>query len=166
MRVFFLLGIALFAALAAGCQPRQAFPDRCAGVWSGTMQIFRQGVVVDSVPLLLTIAPEKPGVWLWKTAYLSEKQPLVKDYRLLEQDAEKGGYLTDEGDGLLLHDYVCGNKMYSLFETGGLMLTATYELLGEALIFEVTAGKKVAAAAAEVGNFQLLSVQRAVLRRR
>jgi hypothetical protein len=70
--------------------------------------------------------------------------------------------VTDEGGGLELTDYLVGNKLYSVFETGGFLLTSSYELLGDHLIFEVTSGKKETATHSEVATYATDNLQRVI----
>ncbi len=62
-------------------------------------------------------------------------------------------------------DYLVGNKLYSIFETQGVMLTASYELRGEQMIYEVTSGKKETVTHPQVTTFGTTSVQRVNLTR-
>ena len=86
------------------------------GVWEGTMYIMAQGQLRDSVGIIFTVAKtDDPKAWTWRTQYISEKFPMTKDYILRLQDEEKQIYLTDEGDGVVLYDYLFGEKLYSVF---------------------------------------------------
>ncbi len=166
MRLSFLtLPLLAVSLLYSTCQA-QTFPDRCAGLWSGRMYIYANGTLKDSVEVRLTVAklPE-PNAWTWKTEYLSEKMPAVKDYILRTKDADKGWFITDEGDGIELQDFVFGNKMYSAFDVGGILLSASYELLGDTLIFEVTSGRKMDSKEGTPLNFSVNNLQRVVFRR-
>ncbi|WP_345270748.1 hypothetical protein [Nibrella viscosa] len=152
--------------LLSFAQAQRPFGDACLGTWTGTMYIYRQGAVKDSVPVRHTVArTADPNAWTWKTEYLSPKHPVVKDYVLRLKDPAKGIYVTDEGNGIELADHLFGNKLYSVFETQGIVLTATYELSGNQLIFEVTSGRKQAAASQEVTTFSVDNLQRVVFRR-
>lgn len=138
MKLFFLLIISSISVLTYS---QQLFGDRCTGSWQGQMYIFNIGKVVDSVLVQFTVVPINDTAWTWRTDYLSPKMPLTKDYKLLYD--KQTIYLTDEGDGVVLRNYCFANKLYSLFETDGITLTATYELIGETLVFEVTSGNKL-----------------------
>lgn len=122
---------------------QQLFGNRCAGTWQGEMYIYSKGKLVDSVSVQLTVAPINDSTWTWKTDYLSPKMPMTKDYKLVYKGRNE--YVTDEGDGVELMNYCFANKLYSIFETEGITLTASYELIGEILVFEVTSGKKLEA---------------------
>jgi len=89
---------------------------------------------------------------------------MVKDYKLVISDAGKGVFKTDEGDGTFLIDYLFENKLYSVFETQGILLTSTYEWLGNQIIFEVTSGKELQTTNG-VKSYSVLNLQKAVLRK-
>jgi hypothetical protein len=163
-RLSIALGV-LCLSMTPSCA-QTLFGDACLGTWQGTMYIYGKGVLRDSVQVRLTVAKtDSAGVWNWKTEYLSPKQPATKAYKLRLKNAATNAYVTDEGDGLELTDYLFGNKLYSVFETHGITLTSSYELLGDRLIFEVTSGKKEPAAHPEVNTFSVLNLQRVVFRK-
>lgn len=143
----------------------QSFPDQLTGTWTGTMHLFKDGKIRDSVRIRFSVQPGKePHTWSWKTEYLSEKMPMTKDYTLRQTDGAPNTFVLDEGGGVALNDYLFGNKLYSVFETHEVMLTSTYELRDGVLIFEVTSGKKTGTST-DVVNYAVQHLQRAVLRR-
>ncbi len=140
------------------------FPEKCLGTWGGMMHLQKDGAITDSVRIKFTVArTDSPDVWIWKTEYLSPTRPMVKDYTIQLTDKEKQHYAIDENNGIVLADYRFGNKLYSIFETGGILLTASYELAGEQLIFEVTSGKKLTADSTQVTSYSVNHLQRVVL---
>lgn len=155
-----------FLAFTPSLLAQTPFIEGCLGNWKGTMYIYGRGVLRDSVSVTLTVAKTGDAdAWTWKTEYLSPKMPMVKDYVLRLKDAAKGHYVTDEGGGVVLMDYLFLNKLYCVFETAGVMLTSTYELRGKELIFEVTSGKKQPGDAPSVTNFSVDNLQRVVFRK-
>lgn len=162
MRTFIIFCI-LFAWFTLRGQ--LSFPEKCIGTWTGTMYIYNRGSLVDSVPIRLSVnRTNAQDTFIWKTAYLSEKFPLVKDYKLVISDAGKGVFKTDEGDGVILIDYLFENKLYSVFETQGILLTSTYEWLENQIIFEVTSGKELQTTNG-VKSYSVLNLQKAVLKK-
>jgi len=145
----------------------QSFPVKCEGIWKGTMYIWSRGSVADSVEVKLTVMKhaEIANRWIWKTEYLSESMPIIKDYQLVERDSLRGLYGTDEGDGIELKNYLFGNKLYSAFDVDGIMLTSSYELFGNNLIFEVTSGYKIKGKKKDVDSFSFEVLQRVVFTR-
>lgn len=160
-----LLFTALFSLASFTAFSQDLFPDRCLGQWQGTMHIYYAGQLRDSVPIRFTVAPIDSASWTWRTEYLSDKLPMTKDYILRIKDKQRQMYITDEGGGIELSDYLFGNKLYSVFETEGILLTASYELRDGELIFEVTSGRKAEGPVAGVQSHPVSSVQRAVLKR-
>jgi hypothetical protein len=143
-----------------------AFGDKCIGNWEGTMYIYGKGQLRDSVPVQLTVQKTaNHDTWKWKTSYLSKTQPMVKDYKLILKDATTNTYVTDEGDGIILKDYLFNNKLYNVFETQGIFLTSSYELIGEQLIFEVSTGKKLEEENKGVTNYSVTSLQRVIFKK-
>ena len=162
--IFLTIGSLLTGSALANAQ--EYFPDRITGIWEGYLQLWSNGNKKDSVRVILTVAPKSDKTWQWKMEYLSEKVPMVKDYVMRIRDKEKQIFITDEGGGVELEDYVFGNKMFSLFETQEFWLTSTQELKDNKLIFEVTAGKKSKKLEKDVTNYSVTSMQRAVLNKK
>jgi hypothetical protein len=146
-------------------QAQESFADKCLGKWEGVMHIYGKGQLRDSVPVQLFVEKTMlPNTWIWKTKYLSKTNPMEKNYKLILKDAATQAYVTDEGDGIELADYCFNNKLYGVFETHEVMLTSSYELLGNQLIFEVTSGKKMDEKK-EVTNYSVLNIQRVIFKR-
>lgn len=157
--------ITLLTCFVVNLQAQENFANKCVGKWEGMMYIYGKGQLRDSVPVeLLVQKTNLDTVWKWKTSYLSKTIPAVKDYNLILKDAKSQTYATDEGGGIELMDYQFNNKLYSVFETHGVMLTSSYELLGNQLIFEVSSGKKLDDNK-EVNNYSVLNLQRVVFKR-
>lgn len=136
-----LLSISILLSLGVHAQ---LFPEKCIGTWTGMMHLYKQGSLTDSVKIRFTVTRRhEPDTWTWKMEYLSDKMPMVKDYVLRLKDRTTRTYVTDEGGGVELIDHEFGDKLYDVFETSGVLLTATYELQGGRLIFEVTSGKRL-----------------------
>lgn len=91
---------------------------------------------------------------------------MTKDYILRLPDPTKNKYITDEGDGVELTDYLYGNKLYSIFETHEVFLTSTYELIGNELIFEVTSGKMEPITSSEIKTYSTDNLQRVVFKKK
>jgi hypothetical protein len=147
-------------------EAQDQFPDRCIGVWEGTMYIYSKGVLRDSVRVRRTIRRIDSVSWTWRTEYLSEKMPATKDYVLRRCDASSNEFVVDEGGGVEIPGYLTGNRLYSVFETSGFLLTAAEELTPEGLLFEVVSARRSGKPDAPVGTFQVGAVQRVLLVRR
>lgn len=140
----------------------QNFAEKCEGHWSGIMQMYAQGINYDSIPVkLLVESTEDTTAWIWRTEYHGLDTVRVKDYILRHPDRNKNLYITDEGEDIELMGYLYNNKLYNIFDTEGIMLTSSYELLpsGE-LLFEVNSGELVSSEDAEVRNYSVNYLQR------
>ena len=85
---------------------QEYFADKCEGKWKGTMYIYGKGQIRDSVPVELTVQKTSlPLTWVWKTNYLSNKNPIEKNYKLVLKDTASQTYLIDEGEGVELWSY-------------------------------------------------------------
>jgi hypothetical protein len=157
--IFFL------SCIYSNINAQEIFADKCLGKWEGIMHIYAKGQLRDSVPVQLLVQKSTiPNTWIWKTSYLSKSNPMDKDYKLVLKDTATQAYITDEGDGIELRDYCFNNKLYSVFDTHEVLLTSSYELQGDQLIFEVTSGKKLDVNK-EVNNYTVLNVQRVVFKK-
>lgn len=136
------------------------------GKWSGMLHIMRENAIVDSVITELDIKTIiKDSIWQWKTEYKSTTMPVIKDYTLRVKDRKKGVYVTDEGDGLELLNFVFGNKMYCNFETQGILLSSSYEWINDDIVFEIASGKKADMTANEVTNFTVRNLQKVTFKK-
>jgi hypothetical protein len=162
MKKIFSIILILIASLS---NAQTLFPNKCIGNWKGVMSIYNKGILKDTVTVLLTIKKQTDTSWIWKTEYISTKMPITKNYVLRLKDKANSIYTTDEGDGIKLKGYLFDNKLCSVFETEGIMLTSFYELKEKQLYFEVTSGKKIVEDAKEVINYSINNVQKIVFRK-
>lgn len=164
-KIIFTSTFIFLSSICMNLCAQENFADKCEGKWKGTMYIYGKGQIRDSVPVELFVQKTSlPHTWVWKTNYLSNKYPMEKNYKLVLKDTTSQTYLIDEGDGVELWSYYFNNKLYSVFETHDVMLTSSYELQGDLLIFEVTSGKKIEDRR-EVTSYGVLSLQRVVFKR-
>ncbi|MFM6935922.1 MAG: hypothetical protein ACKOXP_10795 [Flavobacteriales bacterium] len=144
----------------------KSFHEQCIGKWNGTMYIYAYGKLQDSILVELNVQVLDSNAWTWKTDHRSEKLPVTKDYILRKDSKNAQTFLLDEGDGVMLTNYIFGDKLYSNIETEGKLLTSSYEFVGRQLIFEVTSGKKLnEAEESGVTNYSVDFVQRVVFRK-
>jgi hypothetical protein len=135
------------------------------GNWEGEMYIYGKGALRDSLPVVLTVATINDSTLVWRTEYKSASRPMVKDYKMKLIDLAKGIYGTDEGNGLVLTNYLIDKSLYSVFEVQGILLTATYRLEGDQITFEVTSGKRDTIEMEGVSNYSVPNLQKVKLKR-
>lgn len=141
------------------------FPETFLGIWKGTMYIYKAGALTDSIQVKFTVEKTSdPGVYTWRTEYISDLLPMVKEYTLRLYDAEQNLYVIDEGNGIELKSHLIKNKLYSIFKTNDRLLTASYEVRRDSLIFEVTSGIALEENKG-ITNFSVTDLQRVVYKR-
>jgi len=137
------------------------------GKWEGLMHIYKLGKLTDTVTVELTIQNiYKDSVWQWKTVYNSPKTPVVKDYTLRVKDASRGIYITDEGEGIELLEYLADSSMYCQFETSGFMISSVYKWENGNIYYELTSASKIKKSKNDIYNFTIPTLQKVVFRKR
>jgi len=165
MMKLILCSLLAFTVLFVNTSSAQ-LPRKWIGNWSGTMHLFSHGELVDSVAVSFLVKPlPQDSSYTWKMEYNFPTMRTVQDYTLRVSDAAKGLFVIDEGAGIELACSLVGDKMYSLFEVQGTMLSACYELKGDELIFEVTSGKQAPSTCVGVTTYSPKNLQRVVLKR-
>ena len=158
--------IILFIILISFSFAQTSFPNSHLGVWEGKMKILKEGKVKVKIDIKMTIKEtENDSLWIWKTEYISDKMPGVKDYKLKLINRDKGLFIIDEGDGLELDCLYFENKLYSIFSFKETLLTATYEFKEDEIIFEVLSGKKGKEVYPNVSNYPLNGFQKFKLKK-
>jgi hypothetical protein len=118
-----------------------ALPAAWHGTWAGTMVVTGPTDKRTEVPVVLLIEPVKgSNAVTWKTTYDGSPK-VVKDYKLVPAEGERGRFVVDEGNGIELAARLVDGVMYSTFEVGGAVLTARYELRDKAIRMEITSAK-------------------------
>ena len=118
------------------------FPDDWLGIWEGTLDIYKNQQIVQSVPMRLEhLASDSAGVYIWAITYGEDTVSGRRPYELRTKDVSKGHYIVDEKNGILIDGFVFGNKYISHFEVMGNQLTSIYERSGNQLIFEIIVNK-------------------------
>lgn len=164
--LFLCLLIGLCSIETANAQSNPSFPEQCIGTWKGMMYIYAYGNLRDSVQVELSVAKIEDNSWKWRTDYISEKMPVTKNYIMRVDPKSAHTFLLDEGDGVVLTNYLTGTKLYSNFETEGILLGSSYEFMEGNLVFEVTSGKKLnEAEESGVTNYSVDFVQRVILKK-
>lgn len=134
MRPILFLLFLLFS-LTAGAQP--TFPGSFTGHWQGEIIWHRPGTPEPrKFKMQLLIAPvDTANHYTWKIIY-GDKGEDTRPYELKPVDAQKGHWVVDEKNGILLDQYFIGGKLHSVFSVGGSTIVNSYWLEGENLHVE------------------------------
>ncbi|RDK89244.1 hypothetical protein C8D94_1011128 [Marinirhabdus gelatinilytica] len=149
------------------------FPEDFFGIYKGTLHISSEKGKQEVPMELHLFATDTIGAYTYTLVYGEGTSKQVRDYSLVEIDAEKGLFQVDENNGILLDTKILSNKLYTLFEVSGNLLTTFITFEKDHLIFEIvfapTSKKNVThgndEANTEVISYPITTVQRAVLKK-
>jgi hypothetical protein len=156
---------------------QQRFPDAWAGRWVGTLTTYSSpDSVRNSIPISLQIVPleSDPTSFSWRTIFNADTVRGLRPYRLIVENAAKGLYATDEGNGVLLDETWIAGVLTSVFQVQTRVLHSRYSVQGDTLTHELswwntapTRSVKGAGAnsegGAEVRSFRVQGMQRSVM---
>jgi len=138
MKRFLLLSflLALFSHLLTA-----QIPASWHGKWRGTLEIFNENGLAQSVPMQLHMLPtDRADRYTYTIIYGEDTIAGKRDYELLVLDEEKGFFAIDEKNTIVMEAYLLGGKLYNRFEVMGTLLLASTEMVGENLVYEVISG--------------------------
>ncbi|WNJ15933.1 hypothetical protein [Pontibacter sp. G13] len=109
------------------------------GSWMGTLEIYSDTGITQSLKMELTISPtDSTGIWDWTILYHLEEKDERK-YQLIAVGSP-GQFQIDEQNSIILDLQAFGDFMISRFVVNNTMLSISYRLSGENLLFEVISG--------------------------
>ena len=160
--LLFILNVSLFSQI----------DESWIGIWKGELKIhsYSDTDIRQTLPMELHInKTDSQRVWNWRIIYTDSTKDDRK-FLLRIDDYNKGNYIIDETDGILLEANLFGNKLISRFEVMNSLLEITYTLGGDKILFEVSSSKvkptSVTQSQAEqidVKSYEITSYQTAVL---
>ena len=109
--ILLLAGLLPLTALNA-----QDFPESWTGHWAGTVEIWNQNTLVDSLPMSLTISPTDSSCdWTLVYDRVYQGQIDQRNYSLITINDSTGHYAIDEHNDIILDSYLYGDCFYSSF---------------------------------------------------
>lgn len=116
-------------------------PKSWIGSWTGTLEIWNASGKTQEVAMELHIYPQANSKrWQWTIIYGEDDQRQERTYELLAINSSKGQYQIDEKNSIFLEANFINETMISRFEVQNNLITTTYRLQGENLIFEILVG--------------------------
>lgn len=147
------------------------FPEDYLGVYKGKLVIasIKGGQEIDMEFHLLKSDEDKKYQYI--LVYIFDGKRQERKYTLIEKDKEKGKYVVDENNGIVLDAQAFGSSLYFMFEVNGTLLTTTERFYENAMDFEITATNKSKAVktiaegeeATEVISYPISTLQKAHL---
>jgi hypothetical protein len=173
MRILFFMLWSLVCLSVAG-QPG-SFPQSWVGNWQGELKWYKTGKPEpQKVNMELRIQPgDTAGQYRWQLIYGSETQD-NRPYLLQPKDADKGHWVIDEGNGIVLDQFWTGNGLCGAFTVMGNTILNNYRMENDQLLVEFfSIGAKPMATTGHgteespaVDSYRVGSYQKAVLRRK
>lgn len=163
-------------AASLHAQASTRFPDAWVGHWSGRLTTYGPpDSVRNTIPISLDVAREPSGTaYTWRTIFNADTVRGLRPYRLIVEEASRGRYATDEGNGVLLDETMIGGVLTSVFQVQTRMLESRYAVRGDTLTHEltwwdaaptrtVTGTGANAEGGSEIRSFRVMGMQRAIL---
>lgn len=170
----------------SSAQPKESsniayhFPKDWLGAWEGTLQIYKNQNIVQSIPISLEhFLMDSIGNYSWSILYGSGSNVDKRSYLLKPADVPTGHFIIDEQNGIKLDGYLFENKYISSFEVMGNQLVTIYELIDEKMMqFEVFVNKSQAVnitgdlktenaeEVPQVKSFPVIGYQKAILHKK
>ena len=114
------------------------FPEDFYGVYKGDLNIINtNGKQTIGMEFHLR-KTDSIGKYQYTLVYIMEGERQERKYNLIEKDIEKGEYIVDENNGILLDAKLVDNTLYFMFEVQNNMITTTERFYADSMDFEIT----------------------------
>lgn len=118
------------------------FPNNFLGIYKGKLSISStRGAQEIDMEFHLSKADDEKK-YNYTIVYIFDGKRQEREYTLIEKDKEKGKYVVDENNGILLDAQLFGNSLYFMFEVNGTILTTTEHFYIDSMDFIITATSK------------------------
>ncbi len=143
MRLLLCLAFLLFQNGLFSQEKGLQFPDDFFGVYKGNLEI-KSPKGMQAIAMEFHLQPtDSIEKYEYRIVYIVDGTPQERHYNLFAIDAEKGEYVVDENNGILIPAKQFDNRLYSIFEVQNNLLTTTLEFRGHDMVFEIVMSNKV-----------------------
>lgn len=139
--LLFIITIALCGIQNTGfCQKQQStktsFPDNWVGKWKGTLTWFQGLQQRSPVPMELHILPgDSTDQYSWRIIYGTNQQD-NRPYILKPFNKERGHWLIDELNSIVLDHFLIGDRLCGTFSVEGNTILNNYRVVGDSMMVE------------------------------
>ena len=144
-----------------------SFPQDYFGIYKGDLHITNsRGDQTIQMEFHLQ-ATDSVGNYKYVLVYIADGSRQERHYNLI--DKGNGKFVVDENNGILLDVTLVGNKLYSMFEVQGNVLTTTETFYKDKMLFEITFSSKEQKketgieGGVKVYSYPVMTVQKALL---
>jgi hypothetical protein len=114
------------------------FPEDYLGAYKGDLGITNaKGKQSIGMEFHLT-ATDSVGIYNYVLVYVIDGKPSPRNYTLKTIDKDKGVYILDENNGIIIDAKLIDNALYFMFEVQNSLLTTTLRFKEESMDFEIT----------------------------
>lgn len=159
--------ICLVCVFGAAAQETLKFPEDYFGIYKGDLHITNsRGDQTIQMEFHL-LATDSVGNYKYTLVYIEDSNRQERHYNLI--DKGDGKFVVDENNGILLDATLVDNKLYSMFEVQGNILTTTETFFEDKMLFEITFSSKEqkketgTEGGIKVFSYPVTTVQKAVL---
>ena len=138
--VFLLLLLISFGVFAQ--KDSLQFPEKYFGIYKGDLKITNQGGTQTIAMEFHLKEGDSTGVYAYTLVYGEGEQRQERPYKLLTINKDKGDYIVDENNGILLDSKWVDDTLYCSFEVNGNLLTTTERFYEDSMDFEITFSSK------------------------
>lgn len=118
------------------------FPEDYYGDYKGILEI-NSSMGIQKVPMEFWLQPtDSTDRHDYVLVYGDGEKRQERRYSLIAKNAERGQFLIDENNGILLEAQVFKNQLLCLYEVAGNLLTTFISFEEDHLLFEITVASK------------------------
>ncbi|WP_299520926.1 hypothetical protein [Winogradskyella sp.] len=113
------------------------FPNDVLGSYKGDL-VIRNPKGTQSIGMEFNLhATDSIGYYDYQLVYIADGKRQERNYNLIVKDAEKGEYLIDENNGIVLGANFYDNTLYSVFEVESSLLTTIETFYKDRMEFKI-----------------------------
>lgn len=134
---WFFGGLFIVSLFSLNAQVTDKFPKSYFGIYKGDL-LIQNASGTQSVGMELHVnATDTIGKYQYKIVYITDDNRQERNYNLITKDGEKGQFVVDENNGILLEAKLFENKLISVFEVKGSLLITTETFYEGYMTFEI-----------------------------
>ncbi|WP_299890356.1 hypothetical protein [uncultured Lacinutrix sp.] len=144
MKYILSIVIVLLSFSAEAQTEIKTFPQDYFGIYKGNLEITNaKGKKSIGMEFHLT-KTDSVGIYNYKIVYIFDGKRNDRNYTLKTIDAQKGEYVIDENNGIILRAKLVDNVLYNVFEVEGNLLMTTEAFFEDYMTFEIVFSAKQA----------------------
>ena len=120
------------------------FPQDYLGIYKGNLEITNAKGKQNIGMEFHMASTDSIGIYTYKIVYIFDGKRNDRNYTLKAIDSQKGEYVIDENNGIVLSAKLLDNVLYNVFEVAGSLLMTTEVFFDDYMTFEIVVSAKEA----------------------